>query len=163
MRTLNVILSVAASLALGMPAARADSPPPQNPSDGANPKQEPAPKDKPTPEDYEFDLNQTSATLKVGETGVVSLVIRAKNGLKIHPQAPLEVKLREGPGLKVGKAKLGRGDAVDAKAANPELRTELVGVAAGTHAVEADISFFLCSDTWCQRVSDRTRTTISVE
>lgn len=120
------------------------------------------PKERATKDDYELDLAATSPELKVGDSGTFSLVIRAKNGTKIHPQAPLEVKLKDGPGLKVEKQKLGRGDIANKGDAAPDLRTALKALAAGTHTVEADVSFFLCTDAWCQRMSDRVSVGIKI-
>lgn len=120
------------------------------------------PKDRATKDDYELDPTGTTGELKVGDQGTFSLIIRAKNGLKIHPQAPLEVKLKDAPGLKVEKQKLGRGDVANKGDAAPDLRTGLSAIAAGTHNVEADVSFFLCSDTWCHRMTDRLSVGIKV-
>jgi len=119
--------------------------------------------DKATKDDYELDTGGTDAKLKVGGTGSFSLVVKPKNGKKVHPDAPLEVSLKDPKGLKLGKSKLGRNDVVDKASKSPELKTSLRGEKAGTYTVEANVSFFLCTDAWCQRMSDKVAVPVTVE
>jgi hypothetical protein len=119
--------------------------------------------DRATKDDYELDTSGTAAKLKVGESGKFSLVIKPKNGKKVHPDAPLEVTFKDPKGVKPQKGKLGRGDVKEKGAKAPELTTTLVGEKAGAHTLEASVSFFLCTDAWCQRMSDRISVPITVE
>ena len=50
-----------------------------------------AQKKRATKDDYELDLKESAKSLKVGDKGEFSLLIKAKNGLKIHPEAPLSL------------------------------------------------------------------------
>ena len=123
----------------------------------------PAADDKATKDDYTVDASGTTAKLKVNGDGTFSLKITPKNGKKVHPEAPLEVSLVDNPAVKPAKSKLGRGDLKDKAAQEPEVTTSLRGVKAGATTLEANISFFLCTDAWCQRMSDRVQVPISVE
>ncbi|MBI1944396.1 MAG: hypothetical protein HYS27_01800 [Deltaproteobacteria bacterium] len=123
----------------------------------------PAADDRATKDDYTLDTGGTDKTVKVGKDGTFSLVVRAKNGKKVHGEAPLEVVFKDPKGVKPGKGKLGRGDVVDKAAASPELRTTLRGEKAGATTLEATVSFFLCTDSWCQRMSDKIAVPITVE
>lgn len=116
----------------------------------------PAPeKSAPTKDDYKLDASGSSSRLKVNEDGLFSLSITPVEGLKVHPDAPLEVKLKTSQGLTSTKKKLGRKDALDAKSLAPTLQTAIRGESAGKKEIEAEISFFLCSKTWCQRMTDK--------
>lgn len=141
MRTWLAALTLVA-LAASLPALAADD---------AAPKK----RDRATKDDYRIDVSGSSAELQVGQDGVIKLVLVPKNGTKIHPQAPLEVKLSEPDGIQLEKRKLGRGDVADKEAKDPALSTAVSGRKAGSYSVDADVSFFLCTDEWCQRMTDR--------
>jgi hypothetical protein len=123
----------------------------------------PVAEERATKDDYVLDTSATDKTIKVGKDGKFSVVVTPKNGKKVHAEAPLEVVFKDPKGLKPGKAKLGRGDVVDKAAAAPELRTTLRGEKAGATTLEATVSFFLCTDSWCQRMSDKISVPITVE
>lgn len=122
----------------------------------------PKKKDRATKDDYRIDVSGSSSEVRVGDDGVIKLVLVPKNGTKIQPQAPLEVKLSEPDGLVVEKRKLGRGDLADKDAKEPSLSTSVRGQKAGSYAVDADVSFFLCTDEWCQRMTDRVSIPVKV-
>lgn len=119
--------------------------------------------DKATKDDYAVDTSGTAAKIKVNADGTFSLKITPKNGKKVHPEAPLEVSLVDNAAIKPAKSKLGRGDLKEKGAKEPEVTTSLHGVKAGATTLEANISFFLCTDAWCQRMSDRIQIPITVE
>lgn len=123
----------------------------------------PAPKkEKATADDYALDLQNTTKTLALNTDGTFSLVIRAKNGTKLHAQAPLEVSIRSGDALQLEKQKLGRGDAVKTESQETELRTTFRARQRGSHPIAAELSFFLCTDAWCQRMTDRIELSVEV-
>lgn len=146
-RALLASLSLLLALAPAMAAA----------GEGAPKKKERATKD-----DYELDVSGTTEELKPGEAGRFSLVIRPKNGTKVHPQAPLEVKLKATAGLEVEKPKLSRKEIANPGEPAPELKTGVRAIREGDQAIEADVSFFLCTDEWCQRMTDRVNVPIKV-
>jgi hypothetical protein len=115
-----------------------------------------------TKEDYTLDTSRSSAEIKVNENGTFSLIIKAKPGLKIHPDAPLEVKFKPAKGLAPAKAKLTRKDVVDEKSKTPELKVALKATEAGKRELEAKVSFFLCTDEWCQRMKDTVQVAVNV-
>lgn len=114
---------------------------------------------------YTVDTSKTSKTLKPGESGDLSFHIMPVEGKKVHPDAPLEIKLKDSPALKAGKSKLGRKDVVEKKAYDPEVRTTLQAVEKGEHAVEAQLSFFLCDKKAgiCERVEEKVVVNVAVE
>ena len=118
---------------------------------------------KATKDDYELDTTGSDSKLKAGADGKFSLVLRPKNGKKVHPEAPLEVLFKDPKGVKTGKPKLGRNDVVDKAAKAPEVQTTMRGDKAGSYTVDASVSFFICSDTWCQRMTDRVSIPVTIE
>lgn len=120
-------------------------------------------KDRATKDDYTIDVSGSSAAVKVGSKGVIKIVIKPKNETKIHPQAPLEISLTQPAGLVVEKKKLGRKDVKDKKAKAPELGCGVTGEKAGDYSVDADVSFFLCTESFCQRMTDRVSIAVKVE
>jgi hypothetical protein len=151
---MNVPRLLAAFLIVATPAS-ADAP------DVAGPM--PTADDRATKDDYVLDTSSTTATLKAGSDGSFSLKIVAKNGKKVHGEAPLEIAFIENATVKPGKAKLGRADLKDKASKEPEVTTTLRGVKAGSTTLEANVSFFLCTDAWCQRMSDRVQVAVTVE
>jgi hypothetical protein len=123
----------------------------------------PAAEDKATKEDYELDTSGTDAKIKAGGEGKFSLVVKPKNGKKVHPDAPFEVTFKDPKGVRPAKTKLGRNDVVDKASKAPEVRTTLKADKAGATTLEASVSFFLCTDAWCQRMTDRVSVPITVE
>lgn len=118
--------------------------------------------DRATKDDYALDVTATTGALKVGTDGKFSLKITPKNGKKVHPDAPLEVAIVDNAVVKPGKAKLGRGDLKEKGSKEPEVGTSLRPVKAGSGTLEATVSFFLCTDAWCQRISDKVQIPVSV-
>lgn len=123
---------------------------------------QPVAEDRATKDDYAIDTAGTSGALKLGTDGTFSLKITPKNGKKVHPDAPLEVAIADNAFVKAGKAKLSRGDLKDKASKEPEVTTSLRPVKAGAGTVDATISFFLCTDAWCQRMSDKVQIPVAV-
>ena len=116
-----------------------------------------------TKDDYVLDTSATTTKLKAAGDGTFSLKIVPKNGKKVHGEAPLEVAFIDNAVVKPGKQKLGRADLKDKGAQEPEATTTLRGLKAGTTTLEANVSFFLCTDAWCQRMTDRIQVALTVE
>lgn len=151
---MNAARLLAVALLAAVPAS-ADAPPPRSSAPVAD--------DRATKDDYALDTSATTATLKVGGDGVFSLKIVPKNGKKVHGEAPLEIAFVDNGVVKPGKQKLGRADLKDKAAKEPEVTTTIRGVKAGATTLDANVSFFLCTDAWCQRMSDRVQVSITVE
>lgn len=155
MRRLKLVSLVCALVALPLVATAAAASP--------TPPSRPAAEDKATKDDYELDTSGTDAKIKVGADGKFSLVVKPKNGKKVHPDAPFEVTFKEPKGVRPAKNKLGRADVVDKAAKAPEVQTKLKADKPGDATLEASVSFFLCTDAWCQRMTDRVSVAITVE
>lgn len=116
-----------------------------------------------TRDDFSLDTNGTSSVIKMGGEGQFRLVVTPKNGKRVHPDAPFEVVFKAPRGVRPAKMRLGRADIVNKAGTAPEVRTTLHPEQAGSAALEASVSFFLCTDSWCQRMTDRLTVDITVE
>jgi hypothetical protein len=124
---------------------------------------EPVADDRATKDDYAFDTTGTATTLKKGASGPFSLIITPKNGKKVHPDAPLEIAFVDNASVKPAKQKLGRGDLKEKGATAPQAVTTLQATKAGATTLQVNVSFFLCTDAWCQRMTDRVELPITIE
>ena len=113
--------------------------------------------------DYNIDTSATTSTVKVGQRGTLVLAILAGKDRKVHKQAPLSISLRAPAGVVLDKAKLGRADVRKDDDTRVELAVGFEAKSAGEQAVEADASFFICTDKWCQRMSEQVSVTIKVQ
>jgi len=121
-------------------------------------------KKRATKDDYAIDLKASATSIDKGKKGDFSVLIKAKNGLKIHPEAPLTLKLTTTPGISLTKTKLSREDASKkGSAKSPNLRTTINAKSAGDQTVTGDLSFFLCSKDWCERVSEKVQHKLKVK
>ena len=154
MRKLALLCAFIALPALAQPAAERSA---------ETAAAQPSAEDKASKDDYQLDTSGTDAKIKAGGVGTFSLVVKPKNGKKVHPDAPFEVTFKDPKGVRPAKNKLGRNDLVDKAAKSPEVRTTLKGDKAGATTLEASVSFFLCTDAWCQRMTDRVSVPITVE
>jgi hypothetical protein len=149
-KTIALVLSLGATALLAAPVVHAAPP-------------APAADDKATKDDYELDTSGSSSKIKLNGEGTFSLVVKPKNGKKVHPDAPLEVAFKDPKGVAPAKSKLGRNDVVDKASKAPEVKTKLRGTKAGATTLEASVSFFLCTDAWCQRMTDHVSVPVTVE
>lgn len=121
-----------------------------------------APRDRATRDDYAFSTEGSVQSLPEGTRGLLQLSLRALNGLKLHPEAPLELKLSSSEGLAVVSPKLTRSDAAEPEPGLLRFETPVDAVRTGTQRVEIELSFFLCTEAWCQRMTDRRSIAIEV-
>lgn len=98
---------------------------------------------------YELETKGSTSTLKRGEQGKLVVVIRAKDGWHVDPRTPLKIDVTAPEGLKLEKTRLGKKDAVDAKAESPRFEVPFTAVAAGAHEAHAKVDFFVCSADAC--------------
>jgi hypothetical protein len=151
----DVAFAFAALLAVSA-SVRAEVPP-APPAPGA-----PVAEDRATKDDYALDASGSASTLKVNGEGAFALQITPKNGKKVHPDAPLEVVIADNALFKASKARLTRSDLKEKGSKTPTVTTTLRGSKAGTGTIDVTVSFFLCTDAWCQRMSDKVTLPVTV-
>ena len=124
----------------------------------AGPKQEGF-ADKP----YTVDTSKSTATVKAGKDGTLSLHIKPAKGYKISREAPLKIKLSSAEGVKLSKAKLGQKDAHDSKSTSPQFAVEFKAVSKGEQTIAADATFFVCNKEICQRKKEKVTVAVAVQ
>ena len=97
----------------------------------------------------------SSTVLKPGASGTLVLSIHTSAGAHISEDAPLKLTLTGSGGVEPAKATLGRSDAKTVRkadgAADPRFEVPLTAVSKGHGAVEAKLTFFVCTETLCSR------------
>ncbi|HLL52298.1 MAG TPA: hypothetical protein VK447_02070 [Myxococcaceae bacterium] len=104
---------------------------------------------------YEVRTEGSSSKVKAGEKGTFVLAIKTKGGAHISEEAPLKIEV-SGDKVKPEKAKLSRTDSVGKKEAgqtyaDPRFEVPFVAEANGKGAVNAKLTFFVCTDKICSR------------
>ncbi|MBN2358927.1 MAG: hypothetical protein JXR83_05705 [Deltaproteobacteria bacterium] len=105
--------------------------------------------------DYDIDVSASTRQLKVGERGKIVIAIVPSADRKVHKQAPISIDLRAPAGIVLDKAKLGRSDITKDSEKRLELSVGFVAKSGGEQSVEANATFFICTDKWCQRMTER--------
>lgn len=104
---------------------------------------------------YVLKTDGSTTTLKAGQSGTFVLAIQTVPGAHISEDAPMKLTLTGSGGVEPGKAVLGRGDAKAVPkpdgAADPRFEVPLTAAAKGQGAVEAKLTFFVCTETLCAR------------
>lgn len=110
---------------------------------------------------YDIDVSKTTTQVKTGTDGLLHLLIQAKKGYKVSPDAPLKIKLAA-DGLKLHKTKLGHKDAKDAKATSPEFGVRFAAAEAGKRKIDVDATFFVCDANICERKTEKLTVAVNV-
>jgi hypothetical protein len=104
---------------------------------------------------YELSAKASSQKVKAGSKGSVVVALKTKNGSHVSGEAPFKLEV-SGKGLKPEKDKLTLADAVEKKpvgdgVADPRFEIAFVAAAAGRAALDAKLTFFICTEKICAR------------
>ncbi len=104
---------------------------------------------------YTVSTEGSTTVLKAGTAGTFVLSIRTSAGAHISEDAPMKLTLSGSGGVEPKKSLLGRSDAksVPKSEGTSDSRFEvpLTASAKGQGAVEAKLTFFVCTETLCSR------------
>lgn len=104
---------------------------------------------------YVVTTEGSTTVLKTGKPGTFVLSIRTVAGAHISEEAPMKLTLTGSGGVEPGKTLLGRSDAKSVHkpdgAVDPRFEVPVTGSAKGQGAVEAKLTFFVCTETLCAR------------
>jgi hypothetical protein len=89
--------------------------------------------------------------VKKGETATAKVEVVPRSDAHVSPDAPISLALTTGPGLKLAKEKLGRGDAKETKGKGVEFEVPFTAAAAGKDEVKGTLSFFICTEKLCEK------------
>ena len=103
------------------------------------------------------------APVATGKPCQYKLSITPKAPWALKTSTPLKVKLAATPGLKLGKHVLTWQDATESQGDARAVQAGCEGVSAGQQTVDADVSFFLCTEEICQRHVDKVTLPVQVQ
>lgn len=115
------------------------------------------------PKTYQLSASVVPAPLPMGATGTYTLTVLPEPPWVMKAETPIDCVLKPAAGLAVEKARLSNKDLVDPKATAKSVTTRVTGKTAGRHALEAEISFFLCTQDLCKRSRDVVRIEVEVK
>jgi hypothetical protein len=95
---------------------------------------------------YEVTTQGSAQKVKGGGKGTVVLFLKTKDGSHVSTEAPFKIEVT-GKGLKPEKDRLTLADAV----ADPRFEIPFLATSAGQGAVEAKLTFFICTEKICAR------------
>ena len=104
---------------------------------------------------YEVTAPESGQKVKVGSKGKVFLFLKTKNDSHVSTEAPFKIEVT-GKGLKPDKDRLALADAVQKRpvpegVADPRFEIPFLATSAGRGAVEAKLTFFICTEKICAR------------
>jgi hypothetical protein len=104
---------------------------------------------------YEVTTQGSAQKVKGGGKGTVVLFLKTKDGSHVSTEAPFKIEVT-GKGLKPEKDKLALSDAVEKRSvpegvADPRFEIPFLATSAGQGAVEAKLTFFICTEKICAR------------
>lgn len=109
---------------------------------------------------YEVSTTGTTTKLKAGESGKVVISIKAKNGAHVSDEAPLRIELASKQS-KLTKEKLTLADSVNQKKQgetnypDPRFEVAFTPSSQGPTTVEAQMTFFICTEKQCSRQTQK--------
>lgn len=89
--------------------------------------------------------------LKKGEVAHAKVEVVPRSDAHVSPDAPISLSLTAGPGVKLAKEKLVRGDAKETKAKGVEFEVPFTAASAGKDEVKGTLSFFICTEKLCEK------------
>src|SRR5437764_11968714 len=89
--------------------------------------------------------------VKKGATAAAHVEVVPRSDAHVSPDAPISLTVTSGPALKVSKSKLGRPEAKETKAKGVEFDVPFSAESAGKDELRASLSFFICTETLCER------------
>ena len=116
---------------------------------------------------YAVSTEGSSASVHAGGQGTFVFSIVPKKGAHVTADTPFKLEL-SGKKVQVSKAKLAYADSVGKPApgeqyAIPRFEVPITGAEAGEGAVDAKVTFFICTDTLCARQQRSVSVPVKVE
>ncbi len=104
---------------------------------------------------YELTTQGSSQKIKAGSKGTFVVALKTKNGSHVSGEAPFKIEV-SGKGVKPDKEKLSLADAVEKKpvpdgVVDPRFEVPFTAASVGRAAVDAKLTFFICTAKICAR------------
>ncbi len=104
-----------------------------------------------------------AGAVKAGAASSCKLTITPATGHVLKTETPFKAMLKGSEGVKVEKDKYTSKDFVDPKSVEKSIETKFTAAAAGKHSLNADLTFFVCSDEVCKRFKDKADCSLNVK
>lgn len=111
---------------------------------------------------YSIDTSGTTQEVRAGAGGTFKLQIKPAEGYHVSSEAPLKITLK-GEGLELAKPALGQGDVEDKSSQAPSFKVAFSTKAKGKGMINADAMFFVCSESLCERKTEKVAVAIDVK
>ena len=111
---------------------------------------------------YAIDTSGTTTVVKPGTDGTLKLQIKPASGYKVSAEAPLKIALSSEQ-VKLSKEKLGHKDATEKEAEAPTFTVPFSASKNGKGTISADAMFFICSETICERKTEKLTVAVDVK
>ena len=115
-----------------------------------------------TPALYTVKATLAATEVKVGEPATLEVKFDVAKDAHISDEAPLSIKL-SGEGVSFEKAVLHYGDSEKPAAAGPRFKDAVTAKAPGTHTVELEMSFYVCTAEMCNRETEHKQLTLAAK
>jgi len=104
---------------------------------------------------YSLTYKSQAASVAIGSAAACDLEITPRSGWKLKAETPFKAKLFASNGVILARDKYASTDFKDPKASTKTISTGFEPTHSGSGTIEAELSFFVCSDRTCQRQKDR--------
>jgi len=91
------------------------------------------------------------------------ITITPKDGFVLKTATPFAAKLTSPTGCKLTKTSFNNKEFDDPKAIAKSVSTAFKAAAAGKHEISADLTFFICNETLCERFKEKPQLTFDVK
>ena len=109
---------------------------------------------------YEVEMSATPSVAK-GSEGELVIRIKPKPGAEIHKEAPISLAL-DARNVEPGQKKVGRKE-LKMEGENGSFTVPFKAVEAGAGGIDANLTFFICTDKVCARQQRKATLPVTVE
>jgi hypothetical protein len=103
------------------------------------------------------------ARVKAGERGTLTLAVQPREGAKVKPETPFKTKLSATAPVELAKTELGYQDHARVEGNGPVFEVPFDAKDAGAGNIEADMTFFVCTDEACVRTTEQLQVPVTVQ
>jgi hypothetical protein len=104
---------------------------------------------------YTVETATDPSAVAAGSQAVFQITITPKAPWVLKTTTPMKITLEGSDGVKLAKKKLSNKDITDAKNAAKSVKAGFEATHKGSQHIDADMSFFLCTEEICQRYTDK--------
>jgi hypothetical protein len=116
----------------------------------------------PDPSLYKVKASVAAPEVQVGRSTKLDVQFDVAKDAHISDEAPLTIKL-SGEGVTFEKPVLHYADSLQPRGPGPRFEEQLTPTAPGSHTVEIDMSFYVCTAELCNRTTDHQKVTIAAK